>query len=46
MEGFFDAGYNDGNLVDVVMAVGDKIISNYMFALTSVPIDFPVAPEL
>jgi AhpD family alkylhydroperoxidase len=46
VENFYAAGYNDGSLADVVMAVGDKIITNYMFALTAVPIDFPVAPEL
>jgi uncharacterized peroxidase-related enzyme len=46
VENFFAAGYNEGNLVDVVMVVGDKIITNYMFALTAVPIDFPIAPEL
>lgn len=46
IENFFAAGYNEGNLVDVVMVVGDKIITNYMFALTAVPIDFPIAPEL
>jgi AhpD family alkylhydroperoxidase len=46
VEKFFAAGYNEGNLVDVVMAIGDKIITNYMFALTAVPIDYPVAPEL
>ena len=43
---FYAAGYNEGSLVDVVMAVGDKIITNYLFALTAVPIDWPVAPAL
>ncbi|HTI92381.1 MAG TPA: carboxymuconolactone decarboxylase family protein [Puia sp.] len=46
IEKFYAAGYNEGSLVDVVMAVGDKIISNYIFALTQIPIDFPPAPEL
>ena len=43
---FYAAGYNQGNLMDVVVGVGDKIITNYVFALTQVPIDFPVAPQL
>jgi hypothetical protein len=30
----------------VVMAVGDKIISNYLHATTQVPVDFPAAPAL
>ena len=46
IEKFYAAGYNEGSLVDVVVAVGDKIISNYIFALTQIPIDFPPAPEL
>ncbi|MFC0516744.1 carboxymuconolactone decarboxylase family protein [Mucilaginibacter angelicae] len=46
VENFYAAGYNEGNLVDVVIVVGDKIITNYMFALTAVPIDYPIAPEL
>lgn len=46
VENFYAAGYNKGNLVDVVLAIGDKVITNYLFALTAVPIDFPIAPEL
>lgn len=46
VENFYEVGYDEGNLVDVVMVVGDKIISNYMYALTAVPIDWPIAPEL
>ncbi len=46
VDNFYAAGYNKGSLMDVVIAVGDKIISNYVFALTDVPIDFPIAPEL
>lgn len=46
VENFYAAGYNEGSLVDVVMAVGDKIITNYLFALTQVPIDWPAVPEL
>lgn len=43
---FFSAGYTDGQLVDTVMVIGDKIITNYLHALTQVPIDFPAAPAL
>lgn len=46
IDNFYAAGYNQGNLMDVVVGVGDKIITNYVFALTQVPIDFPVAPQL
>jgi alkylhydroperoxidase AhpD family core domain len=43
---FFEAGYTEANLIDVVMVVGDKIISNYIHNLTGFAIDFPVASEL
>jgi hypothetical protein len=29
VEGFFAAGYTEASLVDVIIAVGDKQISNY-----------------
>ena len=45
-EDFFAAGYTESNLVDVIVVVGDKIISNYLHNLTQVPIDFPIAEEL
>ena len=46
VDNFFAAGYNEGSLVDVVMVVGDKTITNYLYALTKVPVDFPAAPAL
>lgn len=45
-EAFFAAGYTEANLIDVVIVVGDKIISNYIHNLTGFPIDFPLAVEL
>lgn len=46
MEAFFAAGWTQENLVDVIMTIGDKIISNYLHAATDIPVDFPAAPEL
>jgi uncharacterized peroxidase-related enzyme len=46
LDAFFVAGYTDGQLVDTVMVIGDKIITNYLHALTQVPVDFPAAPAL
>lgn len=40
---FFAAGYTEANLIDVIIVVGDKIISNYIHNLTEFEIDFPVA---
>jgi uncharacterized peroxidase-related enzyme len=46
IDAFFAAGYTEGNLVDSVVVIGDKIITNYLHALTKVPVDFPSAPAL
>ena len=43
---FFEAGYDKGNLVDVVNAIADKVVMNYLFKITQIPIDFPLAPQL
>ena len=45
-QAFFDAGYTEANLIDVVFVVGDKIISNYIHNLAQFAIDFPVAKEI
>ena len=46
VENFLAAGYDKGNLIDVITLVGDKTISNYIHNTTQVPIDFPVAQSL
>lgn len=43
---FYAAGYNEGNLIDTVVIIGDRTITNYIYALTDVPIDWPLAPDL
>ncbi len=45
-DNFFAAGYTEANMIDVVIIVGDKVISNYIHNLTGFAIDFPLAPEL
>ena len=46
LDSFFAAGYTNATLVDVVVAVADKVIMNYLHNITQIPIDFPLAPEL
>ncbi|UXP33381.1 carboxymuconolactone decarboxylase family protein [Reichenbachiella agarivorans] len=46
IDAFFAAGYTKENLVDVVLLIGDKTISNYLFGLGKFAIDFPAAQEL
>ena len=42
----FAAGYSKENLVDILVAIGDKTIMNLLHNITQIAIDFPVAPEL
>ena len=40
------AGYTQANLVDVIVTIGDKTVTNYLHGVTQVPVDFPAAPAL
>ncbi|MGL4313300.1 MAG: carboxymuconolactone decarboxylase family protein [Sphingomonas sp.] len=46
VEAFFAAGWTKENLVDVIVTIGDKTVTNYLHATTRVPVDFPAAPAL
>jgi uncharacterized peroxidase-related enzyme len=46
VEAFFAAGWTKENLVDTIVVIGDKTVSNYLHSTTKVPIDFPAAPQL
>lgn len=46
MDEFFNAGFTKENLVDVIMLIGDRTISNLLFAVSNVKVDFPLAPQL
>ena len=45
-ESFFNAGFSEENLVDVSIAVGTKLISNFIHNAADFAIDFPLAPKL
>jgi len=45
-ENLLAAGYSEANLVDIVIVIGDKIISNYIHNLTGFEVDFPAAKPL
>lgn len=45
-ESFFNAGYNESNLIDVILNIGDKTISNYIHNIAEFDIDFPLAQKL
>jgi uncharacterized peroxidase-related enzyme len=46
VDAFLAAGWTKANLVDVIVVIGDKTVTNYLHATTRVPVDFPAAPQL
>ena len=46
VEAFFGAGWTKENLVDAIVAIGDKTVTNYLHSTTKIPVDFPAAPPL
>jgi len=45
-EAFLNAGYSEGNLIDTVIIIGDKTISNYLHNITGLEIDWPLAEQI
>lgn len=46
LNAFYAAGYNNENLIDTIVTVGDKTITNFLHKVTNIPLDFPEAPPL
>ncbi len=46
VEAFLAAGWSKANLVDAIVIIGDKTVTNYLHGTTRVPVDFPAAPAL
>lgn len=46
VDAFFAAGWTKENLVDTIVAISDKIVTNYLHSTTKIPVDFPAAPKL
>lgn len=46
VQAFFAVGWTEANLVDAIVAIGDKMITNFLHSTTTVPVDFPAAPPL
>ncbi|SHG55311.1 carboxymuconolactone decarboxylase family protein [Flagellimonas flava] len=46
LDNFFAAGWTKENLIDTIVLVGDKTISNYINNTTEIPVDFPVVQPL
>lgn len=43
---FFEAGYTKENLIDLIVHIGDRTISNILHAVTQVPNEFPRAKSI
>lgn len=43
---FFEQGYTNENLVDLILQISDKTAMNYLHNLTQIPVDFPMASTL
>ena len=46
LDNFYAAGYDEGALMELVGLVTVRIFTNYVFALTHIPVDFPAAAKL
>lgn len=45
-EALFAAGYTEVNMIDIIIVVGDKMISNFLHGATQFAVDFPAAPAI
>ena len=46
VDAFLAAGWSQGHLVDAIVVIGDKTVTNYLHGTTKVAVDFPPAPAL
>ncbi|AKD53962.1 carboxymuconolactone decarboxylase family protein [Spirosoma radiotolerans] len=46
VDAYIAAGYAQSSVIDLILMVGDKIMSNYLHSMTNIPVDFPAAPAL
>ena len=46
VDSYIAAGYVQSSVIDLILMVGDKIMSNYLHSMTNIPVDFPAAPAL
>ena len=45
-EAFFDAGYDEAALIELIGLITVRTFTNYVFSNTNIPIDFPAAEPL
>lgn len=45
-DAFFEAGYDEAALVDLAALVSLRTFTNYIYALTKIPVDFPAVEKI
>ncbi len=46
VDNLYEQGYSAENLMDIILVIADKVVTNYYSSVAQVPIDFPAAPAL
>jgi uncharacterized peroxidase-related enzyme len=46
LEIFYNAGFDEAALIELIGLVTVRVFTNYVFATTNIPVDFPAAPAL
>ncbi|HEX8316120.1 MAG TPA: carboxymuconolactone decarboxylase family protein [Flavisolibacter sp.] len=46
VEDFFNAGYNEAAMMELIGLIAVRIFTNYVYTLTNIPVDFPAADPL
>ncbi|MEZ2338672.1 carboxymuconolactone decarboxylase family protein [Mucilaginibacter sp. RCC_168] len=46
LDDFYAAGFNEAALIDLIGLVTVRVFTNYVFAATEIPVDFPLAEPL
>lgn len=46
LNNFFEAGFDEGALMELIGLVTVRIFTNYVYAITQVPVDFPLAEPI
>lgn len=46
IDNLFAQGYTKASIIDIIILIGDKTISNFLHGTTQIPVDFPAALEL
>lgn len=46
VDAFFEVGFNEGALMELIGLITVRVFTNYVYALTKIPVDFPLADPI